>query len=678
MQSSQSIFNKVIVYQGPPSHGGQQNKSLSKDTSIFAYLRRSTNKEEQRESLIQQEDGIGSIVKRLKFEKEKVRVFGETFSGFENKKRKEWTKMIEEINKEKSPCILLTRDLSRLSRNPTDTQTIMNMLYWDNKQRQTIEKIIYINMEGTEEITKETDKEEVHKKFSAGYYDSLDTRRKSIGWILLKLENWEFPYAAPKGLGHIIHEGRRILKQNNKMPFIIKAFEMKMVGITHKEISKYLQEVGGIKLWERELNDRLFSNKVYIGEYTEKNTWISFSNLQFFECETPIPMALWQWVQNNKGKKKGSYGLQQEKYHLRSVLRTENGRRLSWYTQKWTSQYKNTVEGIHVSEKWLIEEFMSFLRGAIVKKIIWIKVNELFADRGLKGSKFILAIEKLLFNHATSSGIEVAFRLPFEKNELKIDIKNPDDISWILERLFEWSTLDFEWLDPVKEKWVLFLGAKCSNDDDLEKQISDWYTLVWWIWRNFVSMIGLLQENITKIFMTSTQDVRKGQEALLKDLESQKHKIEEQSKLMMTNFLKSGSIEGMEDVIKEQIEEGKKRIAEINNKIENLMNQKDSQIFLERIPNILRKTFELSEKLLTNGENRILREDIYELIMLTTFELKIKKKKALEIELLWPVRQVLFGENAVLEAPAGVEPASRALQAPVWPFYQGARFAESE
>jgi hypothetical protein len=56
-------------------------------------------------------------------------------------------------------------------------------------------------------------------------------------------------------------------------------------------------------------------------------------------------------------------------------------------------------------------------------------------------------------------------------------------------------------------------------------------------------MIGLLQENITKIFVTSTQDVRKEQIALLKDLESQKHKIEEQSKLMMTNFLKSGSIE---------------------------------------------------------------------------------------------------------------------------------------
>jgi hypothetical protein len=54
----------------------------------------------------------------------------------------------------------------------------------------------------------------------------------------------------------------------------------------------------------------------------------------------------------------------------------------------------------------------------------------------------------------------------------------------------------------------------------------------------------------------------------------------------------------MEEVIKEQIEEGKKRIGAINNRIEDLMNQKDSQIFLERIPSILKKTFELSEKCL--------------------------------------------------------------------------------
>jgi hypothetical protein len=48
-----------------------------------------------------------------------------------------------------------------------------------------------------------------------------------------------------------------------------------------------------------------------------------------------------------------------------------------------------------------------------------------------------------------------------------------------------------------------------------------------------------------------------------------------------------------------------------------------------------------------------LKEDIYDLIKLTTVELKIKKKKALEIELFWPVRQVLFWGNAVLEVLRG-------------------------
>jgi hypothetical protein len=43
----------------------KEDNNLPVKVPIFAYLRRSTNKEEQAESLIQQEDGIGSIVKRL-------------------------------------------------------------------------------------------------------------------------------------------------------------------------------------------------------------------------------------------------------------------------------------------------------------------------------------------------------------------------------------------------------------------------------------------------------------------------------------------------------------------------------------------------------------------------------------------------------------------------------------
>ena len=50
----------------------------------------------------------------------------------------------------------------------------------------------------------------------------------------------------------------------------------------------------------------------------------------------------------------------------------------------------------------------------------------------------------------------------------------------------------------------------------------------------------------------------------------------------------------------------------------------------------------------------------------------VNNKKELQIKL-FEVLDVLVNEgNVGMEAPAGVEPASRALQAPVWPFYQGA------
>lgn len=173
----------------------------------------------------------------------------------------------------------------------------MDRLYGDNKKKHVIEKIVYLDYDTTKEITRETDKESLHKRFSGGYYDSLDTRRKSIGGILLKLEKGEFPYTAPKGLDNFVYKGQRILRQNDKMPFVKKAFEMKTEGKTHKEISKYLKEYGGIKIGDRELSDRFFKNTVYIGEYMEKNTHIHFSNLQFSEGRPPITLALWDRVQ---------------------------------------------------------------------------------------------------------------------------------------------------------------------------------------------------------------------------------------------------------------------------------------------------------------------------------------------------------------------------------------------
>lgn len=136
---------------------------------------------------------------------------------------------------------------------------------------------------GIKEWSQETDKEEIHKALSAGYYDSLDTRKKSIEGILIKLDNKEFPYHPPQGLEHMILQGKKVLKQNNKIVFIRRAFEMKVERRGHKEIAKYLRRYGGIKIGEKELTERYFTNTVYIGKYTEKTTGQEFTQLDFAE-----------------------------------------------------------------------------------------------------------------------------------------------------------------------------------------------------------------------------------------------------------------------------------------------------------------------------------------------------------------------------------------------------------
>lgn len=58
-----------------------------------------------------------------------IRSYVESRSGFENRSRKEWQKMLEEIDKQNEPCIILCRDTSRLSRNPTDNLAIANRMF---------------------------------------------------------------------------------------------------------------------------------------------------------------------------------------------------------------------------------------------------------------------------------------------------------------------------------------------------------------------------------------------------------------------------------------------------------------------------------------------------------------------------------------------------------------------
>ncbi len=610
--------------------------------TIFAYLRRSTSKIEQSESLIQQEDGIFSIVKKLWLEKQEIRYFAETYSGFENKRRKKWGEMMSEIDKLKEPCIILARDISRLSRNPTDSQWIMDRLYGDNKHKIKIDKIYTLDYENIKEWNKSTDKDEVHKVLSAWYYDSLDTRRKSIGGILLKLENWEFPYKAPKGLESFMQWTKRVLRQNDKMPFVRKAFEMKVEWITHKEISKYLKKYWEIKLSDRELTDRLFKNTMYIGEYTEKTTWLHYpqSNTKpflFAEWVPPIKRDLWEKVQRTFGRKNSQYWELQEWDILVEKLRTESWKRMSKYLAKWKyPNYKNTIDKINISENFILSSFIE-------------SIKVVLSNLAVNTKKDIDSIDIQQLNRANIKRISFA-----------------------------------EWIGDIKKRWltesdftreeIISIGRKIYETNRINLHIENGKT------EPFMSLeelenhppliisdeaymeLALLDVSfaIEQDFWEKIKDIQTQKNHQIDKLKKQKQEIQDIN-VGATKLLIKWVI--TEDIYNQTIKNTEKDIQLINDKINEYSEDTEIEKYLGRLFDILRETVELGTNAIQERNIGDMKDDLMKLLEITTVELTVNNKKELKVKLFEVLDRFNSSESSIVEAPSGVEPDYKALQA---------------
>ena len=610
---------------------------------IFAYLRRSTAKKEQADSLIQQEDGIDSIVKRLWYENEDIRYFAETFSGFENKKRKKWWEMIEEIDKLKKPCIIIARDISRLSRNPTDSQWIMDRIYWDNKKKKIIDTIITLDFENLRKWNSNSDKESFHKTLSSSYYDSLETKRKSIWWILLKLEKGCFPYHAPKWLDSYMLGNDRILKQNKDMSYVRQAFEMKIEGKTHKVISKYLMDVWGVKIWPRELTDRLFRNTVYIGEYTEKNTWSIFNGLRFFEWVSPISNLLWKKVQDSLGKKRSNYGDKQEWDLLAEKLRTEEWRRMSRYLAKGKyPNYTNAIEKIHISESAIIHQFLDEIV-KIIDQLTLKKINKItpvwFWTKEWE--------TKVLCLQDTFHSPEILENLNKDRKEDYDNVLTPSkDLH---------NNPEEEWNFRItKSAWKYLSEGRGKNSELISVSLEDVPALFLAETRHdFI-------QGLSQYFSQSTKSLQKSKEDQIESLEREKAWFENEKKKYRREAIKYGySKEEIEDTTKD-IENS---IILISDRIDEMSENSDMEKYFKRLPEILVEIFELTQNTLIQSNTKEIQEDIMRLIEISTFELTLNNKKELQIKLFGALEELFSSDNVCLEAPSGIEPEYKALQA---------------
>lgn len=352
----------------------KKKQSLSKDEgTIFAYLRRSTKKEEQRDSKEKQNDCIDIMARDLWIEIEDIRIFEDDFTWFKITTRngtpvtkRPWYKaLMEEIDKCKKPCILLVYDVSRLARNIPDGTIICEKLWLHgNINKRRIEYIRFYD--GTQWDNKTQEKDIYSAFLEANSYSSALAKKKQDSNIASLIRGiMPKTIKAPPWL---INTDKG-MKENEYMPHIRKAFEMKAEWRLEKEISKYLSLYGiNIKTWN--LMTLLWSKTQYIWEYTHPKTWEVFENLKFTSWNTAISRDLWDRTHKRIGKKAGGYGEWQQGDIIRELLKWGHDKDKAFSVElkkgKFKSYKSNAYGGFNRTELKILKEFLRTIPEKIV------------------------------------------------------------------------------------------------------------------------------------------------------------------------------------------------------------------------------------------------------------------------------------------------------------------------
>ena len=145
-------------------------------------------------------------------------------------------------------------------------------------------------------------------------------------------------------------------------------------------------------------------------------------------------------------------------------------------------------------------------------------------------------------------------------------------------------------------------------------------------------------------------------EVLIKQKESfESQKRDYRKKAVIAGFTK--------EEIDLESEDMDRQIQLLENEINEFSVDTDIDKFLVRLPEVLSKTFELASNVLFKGKTQDNKDDLLKLIEISTFELTVNNKKELKVKLFEVLDRLVSSDNCILEAPSGVEPDYKALQA---------------
>ena len=647
--------------------------------TIFAYMRRSTTKIEQEDSLPQQEEGIEYIAKELWIDYSTIIPFTESKSGFENRTRKEWWKMLEAIDQSKEPCIILCRDTSRLSRNPTDNLEIANRMFGDNKFKKSIGSIYFLweNFD-VNEWSDRTNKIYIVDTLHKNYTDSMETKEKSMAGILLKLLAWEFPYTPPHGLVRVGKDWdkrkskteKTTLRTNNKMPFILKAFQMKVEWKVAKEISQYLKKYGWFFISPKKIVETIIQNTVYKGEYTEVTTNRFFDGLKFWEGKPPIDKTLWDTANKTIWKRGNGHGEWQKENHLLIwQIKSENDTTFQVYIAKGKSgngkhyNYKGLSKdkngktvSIYIAETDILN-FVTKEIKQIIDKIIE-KIATIETDRSLREP-----VRESIKNYIKSLP-----NMPFSDTELEENIEKL--VVYFEDYNDKKSILATSPDAQLTEKYVSYDMEILSSffNENKSREYTDNQKIIaeLWMTKDIIDTISdeqfwhteELQELLqTKIrlrdsiifdalkdssYFQRLQEEFDFQKTAVEQFQKQKEDIAKDMAWVQDKAFAMGYDKAFAD---RQIESKRWEIARIELSIRELENNTNLQDILDKIPVILSKIVELTDSPLWEAKTKDSREHIKIILEIITVELTIGNKKELKIKLFEGLEDFLNDEK---------------------------------
>lgn len=624
---------------------------------IFAYLRKSTKKKNQEDSIENQNNKVLAQVRSLGFKEEDIQRFEDAWiTGFKDVKTKDgkiqsrprdwFSSLLNAIDKVTVPCLLFAYDPSRLARNSNDGGVIIERL-WYNGNKQKIEKIYFSMGDGVMWDSK-TSKTDMLSSFILAEKESEKKGSYMKDNIFGNLEKKIYPPMIPTPPW--LKATKNGLEITEQMQYIKRAMEMRIQGKSLETIHRYIS-IYWIKTPLSNITNTIFKNPLYIWEYELEGE--IHENLIFVSGKQPISNAFFNDLQKCIGRKSWAYWEKQEEHLLPNKIKSESGLDFSLYYSKWKYRnYNGTYidsngnrKMIHITEEnilvWVARE---------VEKIIVVLTQKIFWEKQM--------IQKERFKKSEKEAI-IAYKWESYYTEAELEEivteelgkrRNHEFSIWEIYRILRLNDNNIAlqinekklllaqfYIDGIEKFWPNEAYSIENYEESAQKIAQELETL---LEVKNQKMRELIEQSDYFKELKEKAEVNK---IWIEVLLERKSRLESDIKDIRARYRKLGySSEEAEEDSKEY----QKEIEGIDGQIKNLSESADVSLLFEKLPIVLAKIFELFSNTINKAKVIGSRADFQYILEIIAFELQISTKKELKIKLLDGIDDILFLNGA--------------------------------